>query len=108
MATFQVKLKSGDNVDIPDNVKVEIQGMQIIGDNVPDWNEPIQQNFVKIGGMLLDQADAIGTKADAASVYTKSQTDQAIAEALGSQPPVDVDSAIITKLDSYVLTGLVI
>jgi hypothetical protein len=75
MATFKVMLKDGSLVDVHDNTELSIQGLRVIGDNVIDWNEPYNQNFLVLSNGILTNADDILLKADADSVYTKTESD---------------------------------
>lgn len=82
MPAFKVKTRDETLIDVPDGVELSLQGLRIIGDNVPDWNEPIQQNMMKLSNDNIITNEAVVLKADKTAVYTKAESDAKVSEAL--------------------------
>lgn len=134
MATFSVRAKDGSLVEIPDGSIIEIQGLKIIGDNVTDWNEPIQQNFLIVSNAIGELADDVvviqSDKADVSyvdmqistvsdlinSISSVMSTDQeridAVASLISGYTEADISlknlltNAIVMKADSSIVAAL--
>jgi len=76
MPLFIVKQKDGSNIDIADGIKLDIQGLKIIGDNVVDWNEPIQQNFMILSNAILNNKDEFDTMKTSVETSQSSASDE--------------------------------
>lgn len=74
MAAYNVQSRNGNTIDVPDFAKLNIDGLQIIGDQTTDWNEPYNLNF-----LALDKKIQVVEDSMAEDVYTKEEIDTAMA-----------------------------
>lgn len=53
MADFDVVSRNGNTINVPDFSHLNIDGLEIIGDQTTDWNEPIQKNFLALDKKVM-------------------------------------------------------
>lgn len=64
MATYNVESRNGNTVAVPDFAKLNIDGLQIIGDQTTDWNEPYNKNFLALDKKIKAVEDLVGAIGD--------------------------------------------
>lgn len=53
MASFDVTTRNNSTITVPDFAKLNIDGLQIIGDQTEDWNEPYNKNFLALDKKIM-------------------------------------------------------
>lgn len=67
MATYSVETRNGNIVNVPDYSVLNIDGLEIIGDQTTDWNEPYNKNFLTLDKKIMAVESLVGT-ADLTSI----------------------------------------
>jgi len=109
MAEFIVGARNGNVISVPDFAILNIDGLQIIGDQTLDWNEPIQKNFLALDKKIMaaeettiqvvnDTGTALGLKADKTYVDTQ-DTASINAAVVAAGTYTDGVKATLTKAD---------
>jgi len=53
--TYELKDIDGNPVIVPPLEKMDYKGITLVGRDTPNWNEPYQQNFIK----LVDKLESL-------------------------------------------------
>lgn len=59
MASFDVTTRNNSTITVPDFAKLNIDGLQIIGDQTEDWNEPYNKNFLVLDKKIMTNENSI-------------------------------------------------
>jgi hypothetical protein len=113
--TFTVENKDGSFIQIPDNTIVMYEGLSIQGDNLPDWNEPIQQNAVLTINRIIRAEETTATlstrvtnltKADVGLGNVDNTTDAAKPVSTATQSALDLKAPIANPTFTGLVSGI--
>lgn len=103
--TFTVENKDGGLISIPDNAIIIYEGLQIQGDNLPDWNEPIQQNAVKTINRVISAETTIANLDTRVSNLTKANVGLGnVDNTSDANKPISIAEQTALNLKANVLT----
>lgn len=100
MADFNVTARNGNIINVPDFAKLNIDGLEIIGDQTTDWNEPIQKNFLAIDKKVMNVEN---NKVDNSKVLTDVPAGAVFTDTVYTKPtsePISYISGLNDELDS--------
>ena len=120
MATYSVETRNGSIINVPDYSVLHIDGLEIIGDQTTDWNEPYNKNFLTLDKKIMavenlvsgvSGVDLTGINTDIGAIKTEIVSiKDSIAASGGSTTTYDdtlIQSRINTlngRVDTLVLT----
>lgn len=64
MASYNITTRNGNIIAVPDFAKLNIDGLIIIGDQTPDWNEPYNLNFIALDKKIQLVEQLIGSSGE--------------------------------------------
>ena len=117
MASYDIITRNGSSITVPDFARLNIDGLQIIGDQTTDWNEPYNKNFLALDKKVQTTENSISAvndsvvtlatsvenelvlKADKSNTYTKLEVESKIVELA---PATDISG----KVDKIIGKGL--
>lgn len=70
MADFNVTARNGNIINVPDFAILSIDGLEIIGDQTTDWNEPIQKNFLAVDKKVMNLENRVLTDIPVGAKFT--------------------------------------
>lgn len=53
MASYSVETRNGNILNVPDFAVLHVDGLEIIGDQTTDWNEPYNKNFLALDKKIM-------------------------------------------------------
>ena len=94
MADFNVTARNGNMINVPDFAKLNIDGLDIIGDQTTDWNEPIQKNFLAIDKKVMNLENKVLTDVPVGAIFTDTVYSKPVSE------PISYIVGLQTELDN--------
>ena len=93
MADFNVTARNGNMINVPDFAKLNIDGLDIIGDQTTDWNEPIQKNFLAIDKKVMNLENKVLADVPVGAIFTDTVYSKPVSE------PISYIVGLQTELD---------
>lgn len=94
MADFNVTARNGNMINVPDFAKLNIDGIEIIGDQTTDWNEPIQKNFLAVDKKVMNLENRVLTDVPVGAIFTDTVYPKPVSE------PISYIVGLQTELDN--------
>ena len=115
MASYDVQTRNGSVVAVPDFSMLNIDGLQIIGDQTQDWNEPYNKNFLVLDKKIMSVENLIANIETVEMVDIANTFDEIKIELVSIKSSInsnEYDDSILleninllnTKLDSLVIS----